>query len=186
MNRGVLFAAVLTATALLAQSPLGTITGTVTDSAEGRVPGVEIVATHVATARTYSATSSTDGTYVLTNLPVGGYKVAAKATGFKAFLREDVTVEVAQRLRLDIRLELGSLTETVTVTGEVSRVQTEESALGTVVERQRIEELPLNGRHVFNLVKLVAGVRPINRSTDGFGEITNQGFSQITFNGGPI
>ncbi|MGH9671615.1 MAG: carboxypeptidase regulatory-like domain-containing protein [Bryobacteraceae bacterium] len=170
----------------LAQSPLGTITGTVTDSQEARVPGAEVVATNAGTGIGYKASSSEDGTYAIPNLPVGRYDVTATATGFKSFRRPDVILEVSQRLRIDIRLELGALAETITVTGEVSRVQSEQATLGTVVERQRIEELPLNGRHVFNLVKLVAGARPIDRSTDGFGEITNQGFSQITFNGGPI
>ncbi len=172
--------------ALLAQSPRGTITGTVTDAQSARVPGVEVVARNVGTNLTFKAVSSEDGTYVIPQLPVGGYELTAAAPGFKQFKRTDIVLEVAQRLRVDIALELGALTETVTVTGEVTRVRTEEASLGTVVERQRIEELPLNGRHVFNLVKLVAGVRPISRSADGFGEITNQVFSQITFNGGPI
>ncbi len=181
-----MFPLVLLAGVALAQSPLGTITGTITDAQQARVPGVEVEAKNVGTGISYRATSSADGTYVITNLPVGKYELSASAPGFKSFRRTDITVEVAQRLRLDITLELGAVTETITVTGEVSRVQTEQSALGTVVERQRIEQLPLNGRHVFNLVKLVAGVRPIDRSADGFGEITNQGFSQITFNGGPV
>ncbi len=169
-----------------AQSPLGTITGTITDAQGARVPGAEVAATNVATNLAFKAVSSQEGTYAVPNLPVGRYEVSVTAPGFKTFRRSDVVLEVSQRLRLDVQLELGAIAETITVTGEVSRVRTEEATLGTVVERQRIEELPLNGRHVFNLVKLVAGVRPINRSTDGFGEITNQGFSQIQFNGGPI
>jgi hypothetical protein len=112
--------------------------------------------------------------------------VTATAAGFKTFKRTDIQLEVSQRLRLDIAFEVGQLTETITVEGEVTRVRTEESSLGTVVERRRIEQLPMNGRHVFNLVKLVTGVQPQDRSADGFGEITNQGFSQIQFNGGPV
>src|SRR5690606_1642252 len=110
----------------------------------------------------------------------------ATSTGFKTFRRTDIQLEVSQRLRLDITLELGTVSETITVEGEITRVRTEESSLGTVVERRRIEQLPMNGRHVFNLVKLVSGVQPIDRNADGFGEITNQGFSQIQFNGGPV
>lgn len=171
---------------LWAQSPRGTITGTITDSQGARVPGVEITALNVATNISSRAISSDDGTYSIPALPVGVYQVTARAKGFKTSQRSDVTLEVAQTLRVDFTLEVGAISETITVTGEIARVQTEQSTLGTVVERQRIEELPLNGRHVFNLVKLVAGVRPIDRSADGFGEITNQGFSQISFNGGPI
>jgi hypothetical protein len=171
---------------LYAQSPQGTITGTITDSQGARVPGVEVVAKHVGTNLDFRNKSSEDGTYVIPGLPIGQFEVTATAAGFKTFRRTDVVLEVAQRLRLDISLELGQLSETVTVQGEVTRVRTEESSLGTVVERRRIEELPLNGRNVFNLVKLVAGVQPSDRSLDGFGEITNQGFSQIHFNGGPV
>lgn len=171
---------------LWAQSPQGTITGTITDSQGARVPAVEVVATQVDTNLTFKGSSSQDGTYVIPALPVGRYEVTATSSGFKTFRRTDIQLEVAQRLRLDITLELGQLTETITVQGEVSRVRTEESALGTVVERRRIEQLPMNGRHVFNLVKLVTGVQPVDRNADGFGEITNQGFSQIQFNGGPV
>lgn len=171
---------------LLAQSPQGTITGTITDSQGARVPGVEVVATQVDTNLTFKGSSSQDGIYVIPALPVGRYEVNATASGFKTFRRTDIQLEVSQRLRLDMTLELGQLTETITVEGEVSRVRTEESSLGTVVERRRIEQLPMNGRHVFNLVKLVTGVQPIDRGADGFGEITNQGFSQIQFNGAPV
>jgi outer membrane receptor protein involved in Fe transport len=171
---------------LWGQSPQGTITGIIADAQGARVPGVEVVATQVATNLTYKGSSSEDGTYVIPALPVGRYTVTATAAGFKTFKREDIQLEVSQRLRLDITLEVGQLSETITVSGEVSRVRTEESSLGTVVERRRIEELPMNGRHVFNLVKLVTGVQPIDRGADGFGEITNQGFSQIQFNGGPV
>ena len=80
------------------------------------------------------------------------------------FRRTGVRLEVAQRLRLDIALELGAVAEVVEVTAEVPRVQTEDSSLGTVVENKRIAELPLNGRHVFNLVKVVAGVQPRSSS----------------------
>ncbi len=176
----------LAASGLMAQSPKGTIIGTVSDTQGARIPNVEVTALHVGTNIEYKGRSSEDGTYVIPSLPTGAFEVSAGAAGFKTFRRTDVVLEVAQRLRLDIVLELGAVTETITVTGEVARVQTEDSALGTVVERQRIEQLPLNGRHVFSLVKLVAGVQPRFRDQDGFAEITNQSFSQIRFNGGPV
>ncbi len=172
--------------AAVAQSPKGTITGTVSDIQGARVPNVAVSALHVETQIPYKTASSEDGTYVIPSLPVGRFEVTASAPGFKSFKRTDVILEVSQRLRLDIVLELGALTETVTVTGEVSRVRTEESTLGTVVERQRIEQMPMNGRHVFSLVNLMPGVRFRFRNQTGFAEITNQNFSQISFNGGPV
>lgn len=168
------------------QSPKGTITGTVTDAQQGRIPGVEVAALHVATNQTYASITSEAGVYAIPALPVGRFEVTASLPGFKTFKQTNTVLEVGQRLRLDIQLEIGEVSSTITVASTVSRVQTEDSSLGTIVEKKRIEELPLNGRHVFNLVKLVAGVQPRFKGSDGFAEVDNQGFSQISFNGGPI
>ncbi|MBI4906024.1 MAG: carboxypeptidase regulatory-like domain-containing protein [Acidobacteria bacterium] len=186
--RGVLAAFILMLASLVspAQSPLGTITGTVSDSQDARIPEVEVIATNVGTGIVFRARTSAEGVYAIPNLPIGKYEVSAVAQGFKTYRRTDVVLEVAQRLRIAITLELGAVAESVTISGEIPRVQTEESSLGTVVERQRIEELPLNGRNAFSLVRLVAGVRPANRNLDGFADVANQGFSQMVINGGPV
>jgi len=168
-----------------AQSPLGTITGTVADPQGSGVGGVEVVARNTATNLTFKGVSSEDGTYAISTLPVGPYELTISQPGFKRLQRTGLTVEVAQRLRVDVKLEIGQVTESVLVSAEVARVQTEDSSLGTVVEQRRIEQLPLNGRHVFNLVKVVNGVTPRSNATDGFAEISNQIFSQIRINGGP-
>src|SRR5574341_259070 len=84
-----------------AQSPLGTITGTITDAQQARVPGAEVTALQVDTGISYKARSSEDGTYVIPNLPVGKFEISATAPGFKTFRRTDVVLEVAQRLKLD-------------------------------------------------------------------------------------
>ena len=110
------FAALLFAFSTYAQSPLGTITGTITDSQGGRIPGVEVVATQVTTNLTFKASSSADGTYTIPNLPIGPYAVMASAAGFKTINRSDLVLEVAQRLRVDLILEVGSLAESITVT----------------------------------------------------------------------
>jgi carboxypeptidase family protein len=169
-----------------AQSPTATLTGTVTDAQGAAVPAVEVVARHLATNRTYSGLSSPDGVYVITSLPVGRFEVTASLSGFKSFRRPDVVLAVGARLRLDVPLQLGGIDETVTVSAGGSRVQTEETSLGTTVERERVENLPLNGRHIFNLVKIVPGVQPRFKDTDGFAEVDNQRFSRLSFNGGPL
>ncbi|MBM3782873.1 MAG: TonB-dependent receptor [Acidobacteria bacterium] len=179
------FALLLLAIPGFAQSPLGTITGTVTDPQSAGVGGAEVVVRNTSTNLTFRGATSGDGTYVIPSIPVGRYELTLAQTGFKSVRRSGLIVEVAQRLRVDVQLEIGQVTESVIVTAEVARVQTEDSSLGTVVEQKRIEELPLNGRHVFNLVKVVAGVTPRINTTDGFAEISNQGFSQIRINGGP-
>lgn len=178
-------ATILLSTSLYAQTALGTITGTITDPQGAGVPNVAVTATAIATNLKYSGTSSSDGTYSISQLPVGAFELTASASGFKTYNQTNITIEVSQRLRVDIRLEVGALTESVNITAEIPRVQTEDSSLGATVERKRIEELPLNGRHVFNLVKIVAGVQPRSSSTDGFAEVNNQTFSQIRINGGP-
>ena len=170
---------------LTAQTSLGTITGTITDQNGAGVPSAQIQVTLRASNLKYSGVSSQDGTYNIGQLPVGGYLLDATAPGFKSYKQTNINLEVAQRLRIDIKLDVGAVTESINVTAEIPRIQTEDSSLGATVERKRIEELPLNGRHVFNLVKIVAGVQPRFNATDGFAEISNQNFSQIRINGGP-
>ncbi|HEV2663490.1 MAG TPA: TonB-dependent receptor, partial [Blastocatellia bacterium] len=176
----------MTIGSLRAQSPQGTITGTITDASGARVPNASITALRVETNQKFTVTSSSDGVYAIPSLPIGVYEVTVIATGFSTNKQTGITLEVEQRLRLDVALQVGDVTTTINVTSQVSRVQTEASSLGTVVERQRIENLPLNGRHVFNLVKLIPGVQARNRAADGFAEVDNQSFSQISFNGGSV
>ncbi|HEY2934040.1 MAG TPA: TonB-dependent receptor [Acidobacteriota bacterium] len=171
---------------LAGQSPKGTITGTVTDAQKARIPGVEVTGLHLETNQKFTAVTSEDGVYAIPTLPIGKYEVSASLPGFKTFRQSGIVLEVGQRLRVNIEMQIGEVSTTTIVTGGVSRVQTEDSSLGTTVERQRIESLPLNGRHVFNLVKLVPGVQPRLKDRDGFAEVDNQGFSQISFNGGPV
>jgi hypothetical protein len=180
-----LIAVLFAAGSLIAQSPQGTITGTISDPQGARVPGVEVIALRVDTNQKFTGLSSNDGTYVIPALPIGKYEITATLTGFSTYKQTGIVLEVGQRLRIDIGLKIGSVSETVEVTGEVSRVQTESSSAGTTVEQQRIANLPLNGRHVLDLVKLIPGVQPQSRSTDGFAQVDNQTFSQISFNGGP-
>ncbi|MBI3207750.1 MAG: TonB-dependent receptor [Candidatus Solibacter usitatus] len=169
----------------VAQTSLGTITGTVTDPQQSAAAGIEVTARNLDTSLTFKATSNETGVYVIPNLPVGSYDVTARGAGFKQTRRGGIVVEVAQRFRLDLELQLGDVAERVDVVAEIPRIQTEDSSLGTVVDQRRIEDLPLNGRHVFNLVKVVAGVVPRSNSTDGFAEVNNQTFSQMRINGGP-
>jgi hypothetical protein len=169
-----------------AQSPTAALTGTVSDSQGAPMPGVDVVARHVTTNQTFSAVTSSDGLYTITALPVGRFVVTASIEGFKTFERADVVLEIGQRLRLDTALEVGGLDERVTVSAMTSRVQTEETSLGATIDRARVESLPLNGRHVFNLVKIIPGVQPRFNSSDGFAEVDNINFSRLSFNGGPL
>ncbi|HWC00266.1 MAG TPA: TonB-dependent receptor, partial [Bryobacteraceae bacterium] len=176
---------ILMSVPLLAQSPVASLTGKVTDSQNAGVPQATVLARQIDTGQTFRGVSSGEGDYSIPSLPIGLYEVTVQVTGFKTFRRTDIRLEVGQRLRLDIPLELGTASETVTVTAEIGRVQTDDSSLGSVVEVQRISDLPLNGRQPFSLVNIVAGVQPTSISANGFADSSNQGFSRIRFNGGP-
>jgi hypothetical protein len=170
---------------LLAQSPDASITGSVTDGQGLGVPAATVEAVQTATGLTFKGVTSGEGVYSIPSLPIGAYAINVQVTGFKTFHRTGITLEVSQRLRLDIPLEIGSTTDTVTVTEEIPRVQTDDSSLGSIVEQQRIADLPLNGRQPFSLVNIVAGVQTTCVSCNGFADSSNQGFSRIRFNGGP-
>jgi hypothetical protein len=165
-----------------AQSSQSSIAGTVTDAQGGVIAGAEVIATHVQTNQQFKATTSTEGTYVLPSLPVGVYDFTATAAGFKKLQRSGIMVEVTQRLRVDLGLEVGQVTESVTVKSDVVRIQTEDSTLSTVVENRQIEDLPLNGRNIFSLMTMVAGAVPRLRAVDGFADADT---ASIRINGGP-
>jgi len=158
------FAAFVIATAICipaaAQTTTGSITGVVRDAGGGVVPGATVTATHAGTNAQQSAQSGDAGLYVLSGLPVGRYTVTAELSGFQTFRHPDVLVRVNEDIRLDIALRVGAITETVLVTGLARTVDTISGTLRTVVDQQRIEQLPLNGRNPTQLMQLVAGVVP--------------------------
>src|SRR5688572_4250277 len=165
MRRSGLFALVVLAFAALsapanAQTTTGGITGVVQDPGGGVLPGVTVKATHDATNAETVATSNDVGVYVLRGLPVGRYTVMAELSGFQLSKNTDVIVRVNEDVRLDIGLKVGAVSEMVTVSGMASTVDTVSGTLRTVVDQQRIENLPLNGRNATQLMTLVAGVLP--------------------------
>ena len=143
-----------------AQTTTGGITGVVQDAGGGVLPGVTIKATHEATNAETVAVSNDVGLYVLRGLPVGRYTVVAELSGFQTAKNTDVVVRVNEDVRLDIGLKVGAVTEMVTVSGMASTVDTSTGTLKTVVDQERIENLPLNGRNATQLMTLVAGVLP--------------------------
>lgn len=143
-----------------AQTTTGGITGVVRDSGGGVLPGVTVTATHEATNAVTTAATNDVGLYVLRGLPVGRYSVVAELTGFQGAKNTDVVVRVNEDVRLDVGLTVGAVTDTVTVSGMASTVDTTTGTLKTIVDQERIENLPLNGRNVAQLMTLVAGVLP--------------------------
>src|SRR5690242_7789447 len=110
--------------AAFAQSDRGTITGTIADPAGAVVANASIEARNVGTGAISAVASSATGNYTLAELPAGNYEISVSVSGFKKSVRQGLTVQVAQTLRLDIALEVGSATESVTVTEEVPLLKT--------------------------------------------------------------
>ncbi len=143
-----------------AQTTTGGVTGVVRDAGGGVLPGVTVTATHEATNAVTTAVTNEVGIYSLRGLPVGRYLVVAALTGFQGSKNTDVVVRVNEDVRLDIALSVGAVTDSVTVSGKASTVDTTTGTLKTIVDQERIENLPLNGRNAAQLMTLVAGVLP--------------------------
>lgn len=139
----------------------GAITGRTRDQAGGALPGVTIRAVHLQTNAERAALTSGSGDYSLTLLPVGDYRLEAELSGFKKAVVGDLKLSVGDTVRVDFGLEIGPRAETVLVTRTSSLVQSDTSTLGAVIDRQKIADLPLNGRKFETLIQLVPGVVPL-------------------------
>lgn len=155
---GLFFWLLLLCSVCSAQMPTGQITGLVTDPSGAIVPGTRIEVTDVNTHSRRVAVSNESGFYTVTPLPPGHYRVEAQKQGFESVIRDDVKLEVAQSVRVDFTLNLGTTTQAVTVSTTVPLVDSQSASLGQVIQRKTVEDLPLNGRNYLQLAKLTAGV----------------------------
>jgi hypothetical protein len=154
------FAAVLSLSVLLsmaclslhAQSTYGSISGTIIDPSGAAIPAADVTLTNLGTAEKRTQASGDDGHYTFVNLFPGQYRVDIQKQGFKHFARPNVVVQVQQETRVDASMTVGQVSETVEVTSETPLLQAETSSLGQVVEQRKADELPLNGRNIFNLI----------------------------------
>lgn len=151
--------------AALAQTSSGRILGVVQDSSAGSLPGVSIVIRNIATGTERTTVTNDRGQYEVPALQPGQYQVEAELEGFRRYVRGPVTVQVNQDTRVDAVLEVGALSETITVAAEGIAVQTTTSSLGKVVEEKQILELPLSGRNFTSLGLLTPGVTTRGQST---------------------
>ncbi len=131
--------------ALFAQSDRGTMTGTVSDSTGAVIPNVPVQAKNAATGIVYDGATSSTGNYTISQLPVGSYQISVTAPGFKAYTRTGLTIEVAQVLRVDITLEVGAATESVTVSAAASLLNTETGDVRHDIHSDTLNELPILG-----------------------------------------
>ena len=153
-------AAMLCCPQLKAQTSYGAISGTVMDPTAAAIAEAEVTLTNSATGEKQVQRSSPDGLYEFVNLKPATYKIDVEKAGFKHISRPDVIVQVDQKVRIDLTMQVGEVSQTIEVTGETPLLQSETSSLGQVVEGRKVTELPLNGRNVFNLITLAPSVVP--------------------------
>ena len=140
-----------------AQSTVGNILGTVTDPSGAVIAGVNVTVTNTATGISRTVTSDQTGSYKVLRLLPSTYTITAEMAGFKKVVLTGITLQVNQDARYDIRMEVGELTQEVSVNAEGVVVQTDDATLGQVVDQQKVVELPLNGRNFMQLVALEPG-----------------------------
>src|SRR5262252_8396037 len=133
------------ASIVFAQGDRGAITGTISDPAGAVVAAAVVEARHVETGTAYPVQSTTTGNYTISQLPVGSYDLTVAVPGFKKFVRTALTVQVAQTLRIDVTLEVGNASESVTVTETATLLKTESGELSHNVPTSTVNELPILG-----------------------------------------
>lgn len=153
---------VLHAREATAQQATAKIVGTVIDQQGAIIPGVEITVTNTATNVSQSTTSDKDGYYQVLDLPIGIYHVVARHQGFRTLEVNTSRLEINQSLRVDFHLEVGAISQQVTVEGQASGVETVNPTLGQSVTERPIVNMPLNGRDVLTLALLQPGVTDDN------------------------
>lgn len=154
----VLFMSCLSIHSARAQSPTGTISGMVTDPTGAPIAGAEILVVNDLTRVQYPGKTNDEGIYLVSNLPPGPYRIQVSKFGFKTIIKPDVTLNVQDAAALNFSLPLGSVSEVVTIEGGAPLINTESASVGTVIDRQFVANLPLNGRSFNTLLQLTPGV----------------------------
>src|SRR5580692_9758479 len=141
-----------------AQGTNASIAGRVTDPSKALIVGAKVAAVNAGTNVCSEGATNGSGEYYLTNLPPGSYRIEIEKAGFKKLIKPDVVLHVQDAIELNFELTLGSTSETITVEAGAPLVNTESTAVSTVIDRTFVDNLPLNGRSFQTLIMLVPGV----------------------------
>ncbi|MGH9469134.1 MAG: TonB-dependent receptor domain-containing protein [Terriglobia bacterium] len=164
---GVLACALFFAAQAMAQlSSTTSLVGTITDASGAIVPGVSITAVNVAMRDTYHAVSNSDGDYSFPFVHIGTYTITASAKGFQTATHTGIIVETNQTVRTDFTLQVGQVSQTVTVTGGAPPIKTDDASVSQIINHEQIADLPLNGRDPLELAittpGVIAGLKGVN------------------------
>ena len=152
---------------VLAQSPNGSINGLVLDPSAKVVVGADILIVSDTTGVQYPGKTNAEGIYVVTNLPPGPYRIQVSKIGFKTLIKPDIVLSVQDALAISFTLPIGAVSETVTIEGGASLINTENASVSTVVDRQFADNLPMNGRTFQTLITLAPGVTTVPHAVTG-------------------
>src|SRR5579884_672832 len=160
-------AALYAAALLFAQTPTGSISGSVSDTTGARVGGATVRVTNTQTHEMHTATTSASGDYLFPTLTAGQYVLDAEAPGFKREQRAGIVLDVNQNARVDFLLQVGGVNEVVEVKADATQVDTRDVQLGGTVDTKRVQDLPLDGRNVYDLMALMPGVTNVSTTLTG-------------------
>lgn len=158
MNRRLGVLLLLAYTALNGQEFRANISGTITDPSGAPISGARVEVVSVERQVRYDAVSNDAGLYLIRFLPPGGYTLTVQKEGFKRAQRDQLNAQGADRLQIDIRMEVGGLTESVTVTGQTPLLATETASRSVTLEQKYVDDLPTSGRNVYQLLFSQPGV----------------------------
>src|SRR5215210_2231626 len=148
-------------------STTGNITGTVRDPQGATVPKAEVTVVDEKTGQSRTVSATEDGFYNITSLPAGIYTISTAPAGFKKTVSTGVDLHVNENKTVNIELQVGQVTETVTVTSEAAQVETRSGEVSSLISEKQVTELPLNGRNYAQLALMVPGVSPVTQSGAG-------------------
>jgi len=168
-----------------AQVAGGTVSGRVTDPSGAILPGASVSITNVATSIVTSSSTNTDGFYSVANLLPGTYRIVVALAGFSEEIASGITVSVGSQVTVNLQMKLGSVNESLEVTGAATLVDTKSSTLSGVVGERAIRDLPLNGRDWTQLATLEPGVATVRSQMGLSSERGQRGLgTQMTISGG--
>lgn len=176
---GVIFAILIAVTvpSIWAQGVSGSasVAGTVTDTTGAVIPGASVVLLNVERGSEQEVSTNEAGNYAYPDITPGTYTVRVSSEGFQTREVTDLQVQVGQRAAVNVELEVGQVTEVVTVEAAAVLLETESNAIGTVVDSERVNELPLNGRNFLELALLAGGTAPAEGRASFAGQIGHPG-----------